>query len=329
NEKEFIAKCLESIVNQDYPKDKIEVLVVDGMSEDGTRDIVSRYIKQHPYIRLVDNIMRITPSAFNQGIKKSRGEIVIIIGAHSICKEDYIEKCVKYLKEYKTDNIGGMLVAIPADDSFVGKAITKVLSSTFGVGNSIFRTGSKEPRWVDTVFGGCYRREIFEKTGFFNEKLIFSQDMEFNLRLKRAGGKILYHPDIVSYYYARSDFRDFCRHNFRNGIWAIYPIKFSKLMPVSPRHLVPFVFVTALIALSMLSFFSVIFFHLLICMVGLYIAASVYFSAKAAKKDADLKYLFVMPAIFFSLHFVYGLGSIWGLAKLLMPERPLNAKKII
>ena len=109
----------------------------------------------------------------------------------------------------------------------------------------IFRVHTDEPKWVDTVFGGCYRREVFDRVGLFNENLVRGQDMEFNLRLKKAGGKTLLVPDIVSYYYARSDIKSFWKHNFTNGVWAILPFLYSPIMPVSWRHLVPLIFVTA------------------------------------------------------------------------------------
>ena len=357
NEGRYIGKCLDSIIAQDYPnphplpppqvgreggRGSIEVLVVDGMSEDGTREIVGKYtdmslrgavVTKQPQesnglprsfqslamtIKLLDDPKKITPAAFNLGIKDSKGRVIMIISAHATYEERYVSKCVKYLNEYNADNVGGRMVTLPRDNSFIGKAIVSVLSHPFGVGNSVFRVGARQPKWVDTVFGGCYKKEVFERIGFFNESLISSQDIEFNLRLKRAGGKTLFVPEIISYYYTRSDFKSFCKNNFRNGLWAILPFKFTKIMPVSLRHLIPFIFVLSLVGTGILSFFFLPFLWLFLFVIGSYSLTNIYFSIKIALKKKNIKYLFMMPFLFLSLHLGYGLGSIWGAIKLLV-----------
>ena len=321
NEKKFIGKCLDSIIGQDYPKENLEVLVIDGMSEDGTRRIVEQYTAQYSHIKLLDNTKKITPCALNIGIKNAKGEIIMRMDGHATYEKDYISKCIKYLEEYNADNVGGIMVTLPRNDTFIGKAIAAVLSHPFGVGNSVFRTGAKEPKWVDTVFGGCYKREVFDKIGLFNEKLISSQDMEFNLRLKKASGKILLVPEIISYYYTRSTFKSFCKNNIRNGIWVILPFKFSKIIPVSLRHLVPFVFVLSLLGTGILSFFFLSFLRLFLLIVGSYTLANLYFSLKIALRKKNIKYLVVMPILFAALHLGYGFGSIWGAARLFLPVK--------
>jgi len=301
NEEKFIGKCLDSIVMQDYPKDKLEILVVDGMSDDGTKQIVNSYAKNYPFVRVLDNPRRITPCAFNIGIRNSKGDTIILMGSHSTYKSDYISKCIKYLFEYNADNVGGVIVTLPRNDTLLGKAIAITLSHRFGVGGSAFRTGCKEPKLVDTVFGGCYRREVFNKIGLFNEKLASSQDMEFNQRLRKAGGKILLVPEIVSYYYARSDLASFCRNNFRNGFWAIYPLKFVKLH-FSLRHYVPLIFVASLIVTGISGIFVPFFGWLFFLIIALYLLIVFYFSVKITKRERNLWYLFVIPAIFAMLH---------------------------
>ena len=245
NENAFIGRCLDSILANDYPKERVEILVVDGMSQDITREVVKSYAQKYNFIKLVDNIKGFKPYAFNLGIQKALGEIIMIVGAHASIEKNYISQCVKYLNEYQADNVGGVMVTVPRENTLTAKAIALALSSPFGVGNARFRIGSKKPIWVDTVFGGCFRKELFRKIGFFNEELIHSQDLEFNLRLKKHGGKILLVPEIKSYYYALSDLKSFCRHNFRNGLWAVYPLKFVQHIPVSVRHLVPLAFVSS------------------------------------------------------------------------------------
>lgn len=317
NEEKFIGKCLDSIIANDYPKEKIEVLIIDGMSEDKSRKVAESYLQRCHFIKILDNPQKITPCAFNLGIKNATGEIIMIMGSHSIYREDYISNCVRYLNDYDADNVGGVIITLPRENSFIGKATTIALSSKFGVGGSAFRTGSKEPKWVDTVFGGCYKREVFERVGLFNENLISTQDMEFNLRLKRSGGKTLLVPEIVSHYYARSDLGSFCKNNFRNGFWAIYPFKFTTSMPVSLRHLVPLTFVSSLIGSALLSTVVTHFVLLFITIVGLYILANLTASFQIARRERDPRYFILMPFLFGILHFAYGLGSLWGVFKIL------------
>jgi len=206
---------------------------------------------------------------------------------------------------------------LPREDTFTGQAIVASLSHRFGVGNSYFRVHSDEPKWVDTVFGGCYRREVFERIGLFNENLVRGQDMEFNLRLKKVGGKTLLVPDIVSYYYARSDIKSFWKHNFTNGVWAILPFLHSPIMPVSSRHLAPLIFVTGLLGSAVLGFVWTPFFYLFLIILGSYGLANLGASLQIALEKRNIRYFIIMPFVFGALHFAYGLGSLWGVIKLL------------
>lgn len=321
NEESFIGTCLDSIVTQSYPKDRMEVLVVDGMSEDKTRPIVERYAGSHPMIKLVNNPQKITPVAFNTGIKNAIGEIILIMSAHAVYDKEYISKCAAYLQNYEADNVGGLMITRPRKNTFIGKTVAQALSHRFGVGDSVFRTGTKEPTWVDTVFGGCYRKETFEKIGLFNEDLVSTQDMEFNLRLKKQGGKILLVPEIISYYYTRSDFLSFCKNNFRNGLWAVLPFKYSQIIPVSLRHLVPLAFVLSLVGSLVLSVFFPVFLWVFCSILGLYLITAIYFSTNIAIREKDVKLVLIMPFIFGSLHAVYGLGSLYGFTKVILSKK--------
>lgn len=316
NEEKFIGKCLDSLLRQDFSKDKMEILIVDGRSEDRTRKIIKNYITKYPLIKLLDNPNKFTPFGLNIGVKKAKGEIIIRMDAHAIYEKDYVSKCPKYLKEYDVDNVGGVIKTLVKENTLIAKAIAQVLSHPFGAGSSYFRIGSKVPRFVDTVFGGCYKKEIFDKIGLFNENLKRSQDLEFNLRLKRAGGKILLVPEIMAYYYPSSCLGEFFRHNFSDGIWATLPLKFVK-MPFSLRHYIPLLFILGLIGSLVLSFFFPFFFWLFLIIVGLYFLASLYFSLKIALEKKDLRYLFLMPITFANRHFAYGLGSAWGIIRLI------------
>jgi len=319
NEEKFISKCLDSIINNDYPKEKMEVLVVDGMSEDRTREIIEKFKAKNEKlkIKVLDNPKKFTPFALNIGIKETKGDIIMRMDAHATYDNKYISKGVKYLNEYDADNVGGVCKIMPRETTLINKSICLASSSVFGAGNAYYRMGySKGLKWVDTVFGGCYRKEVFDKIGLFNENLVRSQDMEFNIRLRKAGGKILLVPDIVSYYYPKPNLKDFFLHNFEDGIWAIYPLKFAKV-PLKLRHYVPLIFVSGLLGTGLLGIFFPIFFWLFLFIIGVYFLVSIYSSFKIMIGEKDFRYFFSMPIAFACRHFGYGLGSIWGLIKLI------------
>jgi glycosyltransferase involved in cell wall biosynthesis len=312
DEEQFISRCLDCVVLQDFPKESMEVFVVDGLSKDRTKEISLEYAKKFPFIKVLDNLNKTTPFGMNLGIKKSRGEAIIILGAHAMYEKDYVSKCVKYLKDYSADNVGGYNMPVSKDEGIITKAVTKVLASSFGAGGAHYITGGKKPREVDTVFGGCFRREVFEKIGLFNERLTRSQDMEFNLRLKKAGGKIMFFPDIKSYYYPKkTSITNFFRHNFTNGIWAVYPLKIVGTV-FKPRHYIPFFFVVALLLFGIGGIFSRTIYWFFIAFVSAYIAADIYFSLRIFLKEKSLALLFIVPIIFPIRHIGYGLGSLWG-----------------
>ena len=317
NEEKFISQCLDSLINQDYPKDKLEILVIDGASTDRTKDVISSYLQKYKFIKLFENSRKTTPISMNIGIKNALGEIVTKTDAHTIYPKDYISKSIKYMSEYKADCVGGIAKATPKIDSLSAKAISLSLSSKFGSGSS-FRTGVKKPQWADTAFGCFYKKEVFKKIGLYNENLIRSQDMEFNLRLKKAGGKILLVPDIVTYYYPKSTLKEFFKHNFTDGIWAFYPLKF-KVPLFKLRHLLPFFFILTLLVSGFISIFFKPFFFIFLSILGLYLIASLFFSLSIAIREKNLGLFFVLPLAFACRHFGYGLGSIFGFVKILLP----------
>ncbi|AKI96523.1 glycosyltransferase family 2 protein [Kosmotoga pacifica] len=317
NEEQFIGKCLDGFLNQDYPLDSMEIIVVDGMSEDRTSKVVEEYSKKFPLIRLIKNPRRTTPVALNLGIKEAKGKYILFSGAHSEIPKDYVSKFVKYITEYNADNVGGLVLTVPRRDTLKGKVIAEILSSKFGVGGAKFRTGIDQPEEVDTVPFGFYRRDVFEKVGYFNEKLVRNQDIELNLRLKRAGGKIMLFPDVVLTYFSRSTFKEFWKNNFGNGFWVIYGSKFSKL-PFSLRHLVPLLFVIFLLAGGVLSLFSHHARNIFIAVFGLYMMLDILYSIPISKKLKSLKAFFLALFGFLSLHISYGLGSLAGIFKLIV-----------
>jgi glycosyltransferase involved in cell wall biosynthesis len=317
NEEKFIRQCLDSIIDNDYPKDCLELLVVDGMSEDGTWMIIREYAQRHSFVRGLRNPKLTTPAALNLGVRNSTGTIIIRVDAHALISPDYLRLCVQNLLATGAENVGGAMRTVPQRPGYVASAIAAGISHPFGVGNSRFRAPTPEPAWVDTVFGGCYRKELFERIGLFNEQLTRGQDMEFNQRLSRCGGKILLDPQIKSQYFASADLRSCWRHNFHDGVWALLPFAFSETVPIRWRHSVPLIFVTAVLALAGLAFRFASCRAALLAILCAYLIASLLSSWQIALRNKDWHYLMLMPLVFAVRHFAYGFGSLWGLSKLL------------
>jgi glycosyltransferase involved in cell wall biosynthesis len=316
NEEEKISFCLKSLLDSDYPHDRFEVIVVDGMSEDRTVEIVTSFSQEHQNIKLLYNEKRTTPVARNIGIKASVGEYVMFFDAHSIASVDYISKCVKRIQETEADNVGGVVKTVPISGSLLGRTIAAVLASRFGVGGSKFRTGVGGPEEVDTVPFGFYKREVFGRIGLFNENLVRNQDIEFNLRLKRKGGKIVLFPDIYLVYFSRSSLRSFLKNNFENGFWVIFASRYSK-RPFSLRHIIPLMFVLYLGLVILLSLLPIALSLVWVLPLLFYTILDVLFSLEIVHKTACCKAFFTSAMIFPLLHISYGTGSLIASVKLL------------
>jgi cellulose synthase/poly-beta-1,6-N-acetylglucosamine synthase-like glycosyltransferase len=318
NEERFIARCLDSIIANDYPKDRLEVLVVDGMSEDRTREIVEAYARQYCFVRLLDNPGKIPSAAFNRGVAAASGDIVMLMSSHSTYPKDYISKCVKYLEEYEADNVGGVLKVVPGAGTAIARGIAVALSHPFGSGNAYVKVGSEEPRWADTAAFGCYRKEVFERIGPFNENLAGSSDLDFNKRLKAAGGKILLVPEIVINYYADPDLKAFWWHNFSDGVWATYVLKFRS-KAFSWRHWVPLAFVSSLIGSAAVGAVFPPALWLCLAIGGFYGLVNVGVSTAIAVCERDVRYLWTLPIVFATRHLAHGVGALWGLILCILP----------
>lgn len=214
NEEKYIAKCIDSILEQDYPKDDLEIILVDGMSTDNTRKIVEEYVTKYPFIKLIDNPHRIAPWAMNIGIKEAKGEVIMRLDAHATYEKNYFSSLAYGLNKYKADNIGSVCKTDVLNKTPKTLAIREVLSNKFGVGNSTFRTGIDRVQEVETVPFGCWRRRVFDKYGYYDIRLIRNQDIELNKRIIRGGGKIVIIPDTFCTYLARETFKALAKNNY-------------------------------------------------------------------------------------------------------------------
>lgn len=322
NEQAYIEKALHSLINQTYPKDRYEIIVVDGESSDNTLKIVSNLIKQCETesidIHIINNPKHILSSGWNLGIKHARGDYVIRIDAHSEAAANFIEKNVETMLAVKDAVcVGGKLVTKSLDGD--NDIIAKVLSSPFGVGNSSFRV-SERPSYTDTAVYGLYKKEIFEKVGFFNEKLVRNQDIDLHSRIRAAGEKFYFNPEISCIYYSRNTVKKMVRQAFGNGKWNMVLLKCHNFA-LSLRHLVPFVFVMYLIISSILGFFSRYFWFLEI---GILLLHALLGVIAACAKTRKLSEVVKMTFLFLILHLSYGTGYLAGIfTKIDKPQKEI------
>jgi glycosyltransferase involved in cell wall biosynthesis len=311
NEETYIAACLDSILASDYPRDRIEILIADGCSTDRTRQIISGYAEAHPSLILLDNPAGSTPTGLNLGIRRASGDIIIRMDAHVLYPAEYVRRLVEGLQESGADNVGGVLETVPAEDTPGARAIAIGLSHPFGVGNSYFRTGARKRRQVDTVPFGCYRREVFERIGLFDEELIRNQDDELNFRLIRQGGQILLLPDVTCRYFARRSLRHLARMYYQYGFFKpLVARKVGRVMTV--RQLIPAMLVASLLGAAVLSPWIPAA-RLGLLLVGMSYAALVLSCSLAAVPAAGLRTGVSLAAVFPTLHFSYGVGFLHGI----------------
>jgi succinoglycan biosynthesis protein ExoA len=324
NEENYIRASLQSLVNQNYPPDEGEILVVDGRSSDRTREIIEEIRRQNPQVCCLDNPAGIVPTAMNIGIRASRGKVIIRADGHNVYPPDYAANCVRYLEETGADNVGGPCVTVAANESFSARLVAAVLRSPFGVGNSKFRT-SREARFVDTVPFGAFRREIFDRVGMYNEKLVRNQDNELNARIRKAGGKIYLTPALSTHYHPVKNFLGLLKYAFKTSQWHIFTLRENR-ESMSLRHLAPAVFLVLFLVLCPASFVSSIAQALLISIFCAYIVTGFCFSLRS-KTKGNWDVGFAQPLATFCFHIAYGAGTLFGLRYLfrqppLKPIRP-------
>lgn len=315
NEEKYIGQFLDSLLTQDYPKDDLEILLVDGMSKDRTREIVAEYIAEHPFIRLIDNPDKIVPYAMNRGIDAAKGDIIMRLDAHASYQPDYFSVLVNGLKRLNADNVGTVCKTDVLNKTPKTLAIREVLGNKFGVGNSTFRTGIDHEQEVETVPFGCWRKEVFEKYGKYDVRLVRNQDIELNKRIIRGGGKIYILPDTYCTYLARETWKALAKNNYGNGKWNILTVYYTKMFSsLSLRHFIPLLFLLSLIVPLLLGLiwwpFALVSFASMLAYTGLLSAVSLKLTI-----DKNLNFIYLLIT-FFVLHLSYGWGSLMGIVRL-------------
>jgi dolichyl N-acetyl-alpha-D-glucosaminyl phosphate 3-beta-D-2,3-diacetamido-2,3-dideoxy-beta-D-glucuronosyltransferase len=305
NEEKYIVACLDSLVLQTYPKDKFEVLLIDGLSNDKTIDLAKNYL-EHLNLRILCNLQEKHVVAFNYGIKEAKGKYFIILGGHSFVENDFIEKNVKTFfkiakKENKLAAVGGSLEAISENSCSV--LVSSLFGSWFSGSSSFWYSDS--PHFDKTVPFGFYEKSIIEKIGYFDESFIKGQDFELNLRLNKRGYKVFHEPKIKSNYYVRNTLTGFLKQSFDNGVAkGLCAKKYFNPLLFFP---VAFLLYQTLFAASFF-LFNISTIPLLLPLI-VYWILNIIASAKASKG----KKLFLLPLMFWVLHNVTGIGISAGL----------------
>lgn len=321
-EEKYISKCIDSMLSQDYPKDDLEIILVDGMSKDRTREIVATYTEKYPFIRMIDNPERIAPCAMNRGIKEAKGDVIMRLDAHVFYPKNYFSLLVEKLNELPgAENVGALCNTLPVNDSITAQSIAAVLSSSFGMGNSHFRVGADKEMEVDTVPFGCFHRSIFDKVGLYDEELVRNQDDELNARIIKAGGKIYLIPQLVCEYYARDTAKKVYKMFYQYGVFK--PLVNKKLgSPATVRQFFPLFFVLGLLVGPVVCLFLPVLWWAYFAVIMLWFILATSFSLKDSK---NLKRILTQNWIYFVVHFGYGWGYIVGIYKILF-HRPFVAQ---
>ena len=327
NEVQFIEGTMQDIVNQDYPKENLEVWFVDGMSEDGTRDTINTYCKQYPYIKLLDNPTKKISFALNSGIRTSQGEYIMRMDVHASYPTNYVSGLIKAHQILDADNVGGIWLTRPSIDTVEARCIALALSSSFGIGGADYRIQNSTIKESDTVPFGCYKREIFEQIGLFDESLNRNQDDEFNGRLIKNGGKIFLIPEIEIIYYSRSTLSKLWTMFFEYGFEK--PLVNKKLgRPYTLRQLVPPLFVLSLIGSFFLGVLNLSYMVILIGIIGSYILIVLLVSFYISLGNSN-KVVFVLPLTFTIIHLSYGISYLKGCIEYLILGRDSGVNESI
>lgn len=317
NEATHIETCVRSVFAQNYDRDLLEVIVADGMSDDGTRKILARLQEQNSRLQVVDNPGRIVSTGLNAAIRMAQGVIIVRMDAHTEYASDYVRECVSELEQRDASNVGGP--ARTRAQGLIAQSIAAAYHCRFASGGARFHDENHEG-YVDTVPYGCWRKSTLERIGLFDEALVRNQDDELNLRLTLSGGKIWQSPRIASWYSPRASLRGlFCQY-FQYGFWKVAVIRKHRL-PASWRHLVPGGFVLTIIALMLtmlvapwsgsfpLGSWS---FTAWKALIVTYAIATLGAALVTARKQS-WGLLPVLPVVFMIFHCAYGLGFLAGL----------------
>ncbi|MBL7163575.1 MAG: glycosyltransferase family 2 protein [Anaerolineales bacterium] len=316
NEQDTIYLLLESLLEQTYPQQEMEVVIVDGMSTDRTREQIAAFQGAHPQlnIQIVDNPKRTIPAALNRAIEAAQGEMIVRLDAHSMPRPDYVARSVEALEAGLGENVGGVWEIRPGGQGRLARAIAVAAAHPLGAGDARYRVGGQASA-VDTVPFGAFRRELVDRIGYFDETLPINEDYEFNVRARQAGAIIWLDPAIRSVYFARASLSDLACQYWRYGYWKLrmllrYPHTF-RWRQLSGA------FVLTWLGLGLLSIWFVFARWLLLAEAIIYISALSMAGIQSAFKERDFSLVFGVPMAIAVMHFSWGTAFLWSLVEYL------------
>jgi len=308
NEEKNIRKCLDSLLNQDYPEDKYEIIVIDGNSEDNTKKIVKKYSD----IKVLDNPERNTAVGRNIGIKNSKGNYILNFSGHASAEKNLLSILSKKLVGANKELAGVGCRFETVGSNYISKGIHFVLASKLGGFGTTFNQPEKEC-FMDSIAFTLYRKEVFDKIGLFDPDFWIGQDGELNLRIKEKGYKLLYTPKTKVYHGKRDTFSSYANQMFKYGVAAYKRTKKHKNFRMI--YLLPSLTIILLLFFLILSLFYRVFLYLILIYALFYIMVSLAYSIKFTIKEKNLRYLFIILPLYITTHFCYGIGFLYGVFK--------------
>jgi len=310
NEQAYIKNFIDSLLAQDYPKEKLEILLIDGLSEDNTLEIIRPYLEEYEFIKLIKNEKKTVQHALNIGIKSAGGEYVVRMDAHAGYEPNYISQCIDCFKKSGANNVGGPTIAKGFNET--QRVISAIYSSPFALGGGLHYNKNFEG-YSDTVSWGCFKREYLISLGMYDERLPRSEDDDLNFRITQSGGKIYISPKIKSEYYPKESFTKLFKQYFSYGVWKIAVIKKHR-RPLKITQLIPMLFIAFLIIFGIMSFLEQTFLNLFLLGISFYFLLSVFFSFRNEQVN-NLKERLLLMWAQFVVHVSYGLGFWVGIFK--------------
>src|SRR6266498_264038 len=316
NEERFIGKALQNLIDQ-YDSQRYEIIVVDGMSDDGTREVIAEFSHSHPElsVRVIENPARTIPAAINLGVGAARGMIIARIDAHAVASENYIRRCVEVLRAGDAAVVGMPCRVCPGAITVMAQAIALAVSHSFGIGDAKYRlnSGSARQESVDTVAFACFKKSLWQELGGFNEELLTNEDYDFNYRVRARGGRVVLDRSGHCDYFARTTLEGLASQYFRYGGWKARMVKLHP-RSIKLRHLVAPTFVASIILLTTIGFWWNLAWWLLVIELTIYLALAVFFGWRITREvKSGLSIKFLMPVVFFTIHSLWGVSFLVGL----------------
>lgn len=321
NEEDFLPDLFSDILMQDYPKQSTEVLLINSLSTDRTPELYKQFKNEYGSlyhdVKILENPDKIQAAGWNVAIGNFTGDALVRVDAHAKLTENFLSANARCLLNGEM-MCGGKRPNIIKDPTASKRLVLLADNSMFG-GSFMSYHSSDSFHYTDSVFHGCYRREVINKVGLFNEQLGRTEDNDYNYRVRAAGYKIAYDPKILSYQYSRGSLLASLKQKFGNGYWIGRTTAISPKC-ISPFHYVPFAFLIAILFTVALGFFGIIWplSLLAIC----YGTADILLSVLSIISEKSFVPIFLLlPVIFLMLHLSYGVGTLWGFISLLRRKK--------